>query len=110
MARPRTVSKLVYEDKETGCHIIEYADVGHIVSRFLCPGEKQSTEVFCKKGVLRNFAKLTEKDLCQSLFFNKVAGLPFYIEHLWWLPLSGAVTTGVLKISCTERFANISGK
>ena len=48
MARPRTVSKLVYEDKETGCHIIEYADVGHIVSRFLCPGEKQSTEVFCK--------------------------------------------------------------
>ena len=32
-------------------------------------------EVFCKKGVLRNFAKLTEKHVCQSLFFNKVAGL-----------------------------------
>ena len=30
-------------------------------------------EVFCKKAVLRNFAKLTEKHLCQSLFFNKVA-------------------------------------
>ena len=29
----------------------------------------------CKKGVLRNFAKLTGKHLCQSLFFNKVAGL-----------------------------------
>ena len=28
-----------------------------------------------KKGVLRNFAKLTGKFLCQSLFFNKVAGL-----------------------------------
>ena len=28
-----------------------------------------------KKGALRNFAKLTGKDLCQSLFFNKVAGL-----------------------------------
>ena len=27
-----------------------------------------------KKGVLRNFAKLTGKHLCQSLFFNKVAG------------------------------------
>ena len=26
-------------------------------------------EVFCKKGVLRNFAKFTEKQLCQSLFF-----------------------------------------
>ena len=28
-----------------------------------------------KKGVLRNFAKLIAKHLCQSLFFNKVAGL-----------------------------------
>ena len=26
-------------------------------------------------GVLRNFAKFTEKHLCHSLFFNKVAGL-----------------------------------
>ena len=67
-------------------------------------------EVFCKKGVLRNFTKFTGKHLCQSLFFNKVAGLrpatllkkrlwhrcfpvnfvkflrtPFFIEHLWWL-------------------------
>ena len=32
-------------------------------------------EVFCKKGVLRNFTKFTGKHLCQSLFFNKVAGL-----------------------------------
>ena len=28
-----------------------------------------------KKGVLRNFAQFTEKHLCQSLFFKKVAGL-----------------------------------
>ena len=28
-----------------------------------------------RKGVLRNFAKFTGKHLCQSLFFNKVAGL-----------------------------------
>ena len=27
-----------------------------------------------KKGVLRNFAKFAEKNLCESLFFNKVAG------------------------------------
>ena len=33
-----------------------------------------SPEVFCKKGVLRNFGKFTGKYLCQSLFFNKVAG------------------------------------
>ena len=32
-------------------------------------------EVFCKKGSLRNFAKFTGKHLCQSLFFNKVAGV-----------------------------------
>ena len=29
---------------------------------------------FCKKGDLRNFAKFTGKQLCQSPFFNKVAG------------------------------------
>ena len=28
-----------------------------------------------RKGVLRNFAKFTGKHLCQSLLFNKVAGL-----------------------------------
>ena len=28
-----------------------------------------------KKGALRNFAKFTEKHLCQGLFFNTVAGL-----------------------------------
>ena len=32
-------------------------------------------EVFCKKGILRNFAKFIGKHQCQSLFFNKVAGL-----------------------------------
>ena len=32
--------------------------------------QKQSS-----KGALRNFAKFTGKDLCQSLLFNKVAGL-----------------------------------
>ena len=37
--------------------------------------KKQPSEVFCKKGVLRNLTKFTGKHLCQSLFFNKVAGL-----------------------------------
>ena len=49
-------------------------------------------EVFCKNGVLTNFAKFTGKHLCQSFFFNKVAGLrplriPFLTEHLRWLLL-----------------------
>ena len=29
---------------------------------------------FVRKGVLRNFAKITGKRLCQGLFFNNVAG------------------------------------
>ena len=32
-------------------------------------------EVFCKKGVPRNFAKFTGKDLHQSLFYNEVEGI-----------------------------------
>ena len=32
-------------------------------------------EVFCKTGILRNFAKFTVKHLGQSLLFNEVAGL-----------------------------------
>ena len=36
--------------------------------------QKQSSEEFCKKGVLKNFAKFTRKHLGQSLFLNKVAG------------------------------------
>ena len=42
-------------------------------------------EVFCKKDVLRNFAKSIGKHLCQSLFFNKVASLPTTLlkKRLW---------------------------
>ena len=61
-------------------------------------------DVFCKKGVLRNFAKFTGKYLCQSLYFNLVAGLspkflriPFLTEYLQWLllkqPLSNKHST-----------------
>ena len=32
-------------------------------------------EVFCKKSVLKNFAKFSGKHLSQILFFNEVAGL-----------------------------------
>ena len=52
-------------------------------------------EVFCKKGVLRNFAKFTGKHLCQSLFFNRCFSVnfakflrtTFLTEHLQWLLL-----------------------
>ena len=41
----------------------------------LKPYRSNPLEVFFKKGILRNFTKLTGKRLCQSLIFNKVAGL-----------------------------------
>ena len=47
------------------------------------PLERNSRpQVLCKKGVLRNFGKFTGKHLCQSLFFNKVAGL-LLKKRLW---------------------------
>ena len=70
--------------------------------------QKHPPVVFYKKSALRNLAQFTGKHLCQSLFFNKVAGLspatllkknlchrcfpvnfakilrtPFFIEYLW---------------------------
>ena len=75
-----------------------------MIDRSSCP------EVFCKKGILRNFAKFTGKHLCHSFLFNSVAslrpatllkkrlwhrcfpknfskflGTPFLTEHLRWL-------------------------
>ena len=40
----------------------------------LFDGQKYSPKVFCERAVLKNFAKSTGKCLCQSLFFDKVAG------------------------------------
>ena len=40
--------------------------------------QKQPPEVFYENGVIKNFAKFTGKHMCQSLFFNKVAGLRLY--------------------------------
>ena len=86
-------------------------------------------EVFCKKGILRNFAKFTGKHLCQSLFFNKVAGLrpatlsknrlwhryftvnfvkfvrtAFLTEHLRWLLLSQSEVHSELSQTSWWRF------
>ena len=37
--------------------------------------KKKSVEGFCKKGVLKNFTKFTEKKNVLESFFNKVASL-----------------------------------
>ena len=57
-------------------------------------------EMFCKRGVLKKFAKYTGKHQCQSLFFKnktlaqvffcefcKILNNTFFIEHLRWLLL-----------------------
>ena len=49
--------------------VAKWAEVFH--AKFRSSG----LELFCKRCVLKNFAKFTGKHLCQSLFFNKVAGL-----------------------------------
>ena len=45
---------------------------------------KQPPKMFCKKGVLRNFAKFTGKHLYQRLFFNKVAGKKESLAHVFF--------------------------
>ena len=46
-----------------------------IVHKISSGPEAVTRKCSIKKGVLRNFAEFTGKHLCQSLFFNKVAGL-----------------------------------
>ena len=49
--------------------------------------QKQSSRGVLLKNVLKNFAKFTGKPLCQSLFFNKVAGLrpaTLLKKRLWY--------------------------
>ena len=58
-----------------------------IDTEFCCYMYRSSLpEVFCKKGVLRNFATFTGKHRCQSLCFNKVAGLKpaTLLKHMFW--------------------------
>ena len=57
-----------------------------------------------KKGLLRNFAKFIGKHLCQSLFFNKIAGfrheiLQNFLEHLFYrTPLDDCFCKEYLKL------------
>ena len=50
-------------------HISYSKHVSTVMDRSSC------LEVFCKIGVLKNFAKLIAKHLCQGFFFNINAGM-----------------------------------
>ena len=57
-------------------------------------------EVFCKKGVLRSFAKFEGKHLCQGLFFEKVAGLrPFLTSDGCFCKSNTQLTTKLIAIN-----------
>ena len=68
------------DKKETQCleHYQEETFLGSRRFQWLS-GElnmkKQPPEVFCKKIVFKNFAKVPGKNLCRSLFINKVESL-----------------------------------
>ena len=47
----------------------------HLVLCFVGRFYQGCTETAATRGVFRNFTKFTGKLLCQSLFFNKAAGL-----------------------------------
>ena len=53
--------------------------------------QKQPPEMFCKKGVLINFAKFTGKHLCQTLFFNKVAGATCVFSRICYFSRPGLI-------------------
>ena len=59
------------------CHTTNVVYISDTKSKEYKAGRYRSSrpEVFSKKGVLRYFTKFTGKHLCQSVFFNKVAGL-----------------------------------
>ena len=72
----------------TNCSSKKYSKwLSQICQKYLAPSlppslpylrrwtEAVAQRCFCKKGILRNFAKFTGKHLCQSLFFIKVPGL-----------------------------------
>ena len=51
--------------------------------KYLLVFRRSRPDVFCKKGVLRNFAKFIGKHLCRSLYFNKVADPTLLKQRLW---------------------------
>ena len=71
--------------------------------------QKQPSEVFYEKHILRNSRKFTGTHLCQSLFFNKDADLRFATllkKRLWhsWFPVNFA------KFLRTPILQNTSGR
>ena len=98
----------------THCLLSVLLYIQHLLPHYHCYySEAVVRKCSTKKGVLRNFTKFSGKYLCQSLFFDKIAGLrpatlskkrlwhryfsvnfanflraPFVTDHFWWLLLT----------------------
>ena len=71
--------------------------ISPMISNMIHISRSSRLEVFCQKGVFRNFPKFTGKHLCQCLFFNKRdSGTGVFLWVLWnfWEHLLSNNTSG----------------
>ena len=115
--------------------ILQNKTISHAKRQIFKEHRSSRPKVFQKKGVLRNFLKLTGKHLCQSLFFNNVAGLRpaillkketlhrcfsanfakflrthFLTEHLQWLLLRAPNFVSVPRLCTIQNTSNSLAK
>ena len=80
-----------------------------VIRKLIFASEAVARRCSVKKGVLRNFTKFTGKHLCQSLFFNKVAGVTLVTllkKRLW----HRCFPVNVVKFLRTPFLHNTSGR
>ena len=67
--------KIFYNIMHERLKKIMYTQIKSFMEDKVSKFKSSRPELCFKKGILGNFAKFAGKHLCQSLFFNKVAGL-----------------------------------
>ena len=65
-------------------------------------------ELFCRKGVLKDFARFHRKTPVLEFLFDcrPQTSIPFFTEHLWWLLLYIFVSSYILKKFNQSHFHN----
>ena len=74
--------------------------IAELVSLIRAKFRSNGPEVFCKKGVFKNLAKFTGKQLSQIYFFKKIAGLRLasLLEKRLWASFSTSFYRTLLKL------------
>ena len=82
-----------------------------IIAKWINLFQKQSPDIFCKKGVLRNFAKFTGKHLCQVSFLRKLqASVASLFSYRTSLMAASNYSVQMIPIKQTTNKLNISVK